>query len=139
MKEVVDLYAKLVIGTFSFMGPSFTLLISLFYKAIEKSKQKHSSKMKNLKEAISKPLSQDEDFSRQIAITNRQLKKLERTNKTELNLLSPKRQVVRLFTCLLIAIFFIELYYFQNTHFWRIKNEEYRGTSLAVSFIKFYV
>lgn len=91
MKELIDLYSKLVIGTFSFIGPFFTLFISLFYKASEKSKQKHREQLRIL---IT------------IADHNKSIKKLIGVNEKEIRLLNPKRQVKRLFGSLLVSIFF---------------------------------
>ena len=116
MKEVVDLYSKLVIGMFSFMGPSFTLLIPLFYKGTKFSKQKHADKLRNLKEVIA-GLLLDNSFPRKVEETIADLKKKVRINETELNLLNPKRQVVRIFGSLLLAILFIGFYHFQGFAF----------------------
>ena len=118
MKEFIDLYAKLVIGTFSFIGPSFTLFISLFYRASEKSKLKHIEQLRILAS---------------IADHNKQIKKLISDNEREINLLDPKRQVIRLFGSLLASLFLICFYYFQKSHFWHWQYDGIRGWSLVIS------
>jgi hypothetical protein len=118
MKEFVDLYAKLVIGTFSFIGPSFTLFISLFYKASEQAKLKHEERLRVLVT---------------IADHNKQIKTLISNNEREIKLLNPKRQVVRLFGSLLISLFLICFYYFQKSHFWHWKYDGIRGWTLVIS------
>jgi hypothetical protein len=118
MKEVIDLYAKMVIGTFSFIGPSFSLLIPIFYSAIIKSRERHELKIKNLQKAIQANISESKNFAAQIKVSSHLFDKMVRDNERELNLLNPKRQVKRLFRSLLISILFIGLYYFQHSHFW---------------------
>ena len=118
MKEFIDLYAKLVIGTFSFIGPSFTLFISLFYKASEQAKLKHEERLRVLVT---------------IANHNKQIKALISNNEKEIKLLSPKRQVVRLFGSLLISLSLICFYYFQKSHFWYWKYEILRAGTLLIS------
>lgn len=118
MKEFIDLYAKLVIGTFSFIGPSFTLLISLFFPALQKSREKHNSQIKNLKLLIQAKMANSNNLALDIKVANDIVIRKIDENKRELNLLSPKRQVRRLFFSLLSAILFIGLYYFQHSHFW---------------------
>lgn len=102
MKELVDLYAKLIIGTFTFIGPSFTLLISLSYRELERAKARNRERLKELAELG------EED----------QLFVLTKQNRKPRNLLNPKRQARRLFITLLIGILSIAFYYFQHSHFW---------------------
>lgn len=48
MKELVDLYGKMIIGTFTFIGPSFTLLNSLFFRQLERNKEKSGERLTTL-------------------------------------------------------------------------------------------
>lgn len=122
MKEFIDLYAKLVIGTFSFIGPSFTLLISIFYEALEKSTIKHREQLLNLALATS---------------STKDIKKLINQNEKEIKRLDPKKQVKRLFGSLLLALGLICFYYFQHSHFWHLPYEWIRICSLLLSFCCF--
>lgn len=118
MKELIDLYSKLVIGTFSFIGPSFTLFISLFYRASEKSTQKHLVQLRIL-------VSIEDD--------NKKIKALISNNEREIRLLDPKRQVIRLFGSLLVSLFLICFYYFQKSHFWHWNHNGLHGLTLGIS------
>lgn len=137
MKETVDLYAKLVIGTFSFIGPSFTLLIPLFYAAIEKFREKHESQIKNLQKIIQDSMLKEGNFVQQIEVGSKFLKAKVKANKKELNLLDPKRQIRRLFRSLFGAILLIIFYYFQKSHFWPYNYQAIRVTSIALSILSF--
>jgi len=122
MKEFIDLYAKLVIGTFSFIGPSFTLLISIFYKALEKSKIKHQEQLLNLALASS---------------SNQNIKKLIKENEKEIERLDPKKQVKLLFGGLLLSLGLICFYYFQHSNFWHLQHQWIRIVSIVLSFACF--
>jgi|ERR1700748_11565 len=118
MKEAIDLYAKIVIAMFSFIGPSFTLLIALFVPAIERSKIRHKSRMSTLQEIISKNIVEGTNFEAMVSTGKEQLDKLQKTNKKELTFLNPKIQVKRLSFGLVLSIIGIEFYYFEHSQFW---------------------
>lgn len=117
MKECVDLYAKLLIGTFSFIGPSFTLFISLFYG--------------QLKRLLSENFIRLETFIKtgETELINRETKKMVASKKSH----SPQRQVKRVFGSLLLSIALIEFYYFQHSHFWPYNRDWIRITTICVS------
>lgn len=108
MKELIDLYVKLLIGTFTFIGPSFTLLISLSYKQLGRSKKKYEDRWKILINLQS--LGLQEQFKAFIDLYSE--------SKRDTRLLNPKRQIRRLFGSLLAALTLVGFYYFQHTHFW---------------------
>ena len=139
MKELIDLYSKLLIGTFTFIGPSFTLFIPIFYKALDKSIQKHQAKLKNL-EAISREAITDgniEELQKRIKEGNKQLKQLSNQAKRELDLLRPKRQMRRLFIGLFVSITTLAFYHFQHSHFWKFESQLLRFVCLFVSGLSF--
>lgn len=136
MKEVVDLYAKLLIGTFSFIGPSFSLLIPIFYQAILRSTEKHRQVIENLK-IISQESESQVDALTGHKRNTKKLQKLIDQNNREVRLLNPRRQVRRLFFSLFLAIVFVLFYYFQNSSFWALKYQEIRIITLGVSVLSF--
>ena len=138
MKETIDLYTKLVIGTFSFIGPSFTLLISLFFNAIQKSREKHQSQIENLAKLIKTNLGNTgSDMAIELKAASKKLNAKLRENRNELNLLNPKRQVVRVFGSLLISIGLIGFYYFQHSSFSPVNSRTFRAWTILLSGLSF--
>jgi hypothetical protein len=118
LKEIVDLFAKLLIGTFTFIGPTFTLLFSLFSKELNRAVKLNKERLKTL------VLLDGENDAIQ--------KQIRKGNK-EAHLLNPKRQVVRLFGSLLLAVLLIAFFYFQHTHFWKLNFAWIRVISIVLS------
>ena len=138
MKEVIDLYAKLLIGTFSFIGPSFTLLISLFYNAFQQSQNRHQQKIKNLQLATTQNLSGGGSaFQEQIRQTNNEISKLIKQNQKEIQLLNPKRQVRRIFTSLFTSIALVGFYYYEDSQLLTLNHQKIRIFSLCLSNVCF--
>jgi hypothetical protein len=140
VKELIDLYAKLLIGTFSFIGPSFTLLISIFSKAIQDSQERHRIIEENLVRELAQgagPIQATEhlDYMRQRL---REYTTVRRRNRRELRLLNPSRQVRTLFTSLFSSIFLVGVYYFQKSHFVSSQSQMKNGILLALSLIGFF-
>lgn len=124
MKELVDLYAKLLIGTFTFIGPSFTLLISLFQGHFERVKKRHEDR----RETWVKTGSSDKIILKEI-----------KKNRRELERLDPKRQVQLVYGSLLFSIILIGFYYFQHTHFWKYNFQWIRITTICFSLTLFLI
>lgn len=122
MKELVDLYAKLVIGTFTFLGPSFTLLISLFSKQVLRASQKNKDRLQTL-------INLDGH--------NTLLKQQIESNERQLNLLNPKRQMLRLFGALMFCIVTIGFYHFQSTRFWSMSSPYVKFFTIVISLLSF--
>lgn len=137
MKEMIDLYAKLVIGTFSFIGPSFTLLISLFFNGIRKSREKHEAQLETLQRLIQSKFANGANFENNLNVGRMLFRAKTRANKRELNLLNPKRQVRRLFGSLIIAILLIGCYYFQHSNFCPFNSGIIRILTILLSGVSF--
>lgn len=118
MKELIDLYAKMIIGTFTFIGPSFTLLNSLFFNHLERNSERAKERLQSLTK---------------LADPMKPIQELVAHNKRATNLLNPKRQVVRLFGSLLLALIFIAFYYFQSTEYCNFKSIYVKGLALGSS------
>lgn len=103
MKEIVELYTRLVIATFGFIGPSFSLLMLLFYSAIENAQSRSKVQTRMVQYLI------DDNYDdKKMSELGTLLKRL----KKEVRQLRPEYQILRLMTGLFTAIFFIGLYYF---------------------------
>jgi hypothetical protein len=131
--EFVELYAKILIGTFSFIGPSFTLLLSIFYAALLRSKQEHIEKLKNLSSIADSP--DDRNLVDEMRRKGMLLQDLLKQNDKELRLLNPRRQVKRLFSGLLMAIVFVFIYYWQAADSWWVKKQWLIWTTLMASLL----
>lgn len=101
-----------------FHWPFFYTIDSIFYTAIEKSREKHQLQLQNLEKIIQAKMAESKDFAKEIEQGQLLHRQKIAQNKRELNLLNPKRQVSRLFRNLFSAILFILFYYFQHSHFW---------------------
>jgi|GEM_PF-2252717 len=135
MNEVIDLYAKLLIGTFSFIGPSFSLLVPIFYPAFVGSRQRHTEMYKNLSKVYNTPGGMDAFADAEK--NDRKLKKMISENQKDIHLLNPRRQVKRLFTWLLSAIALVLFYYFQKSAFWPYQYQILRTGTLLLSIVNF--
>lgn len=119
MKEVIDLYAKMVIGIFAFIGPSFTLLIPLFYGPLQRAKVREERKKGVLSDLLQQAIQTGDGDGAESA--KKAIKKYEQdkaNTQKEINLLSPKRQVKRLFGGLGFALFFLGTLLYQYSEIW---------------------
>jgi len=135
MNEVIDLYAKLLIGTFSFIGPSFSLLVPIFYPAFVSSRQRHTEMYNNLSKVYNMPGGMDAFADAEK--NDKKLKKMISENQKDIHLLNPRRQVKRLFTWLLSAIALVMFYYFQKSVFWPHQHQVIWITTLLLSIMNF--
>lgn len=119
MKELIDIYAKILVATFGFIGPSFTLLISIFVESIQKSRIIYEQQIKTfdvLTEAASIKSLNLED-AKALKFSLKQTKKQKEKAQKELNLLNPKRQIRRVFLPLILSLVFIGIYYYEHTKY----------------------
>ncbi|QYJ67729.1 hypothetical protein [Flavobacterium litorale] len=124
MKEIIEIYSKIIVATFGFIGPSFTLLISIFIESIEKSRAKNEQQLKTIESLYA-----DLYKNREERDMEEEMKKILKKNKThkkqimkELNLLNPRRQIKRVFIPLILSIIFIAIYYFARTKYCNLEN-----------------
>ena len=109
LKELVDLFAKLVIAVFSFIGPSFTLFIALFSGQLQKADEEFNSRLSNLNLAAG---------ARQIDKIKLEIDKIEKERKRQ----NPMVHIKRIFGALLLSICCIAFFYFQHSHYWSYKD-----------------
>lgn len=119
MKELIDIYAKILVATFGFIGPSFTLLISIFVEPLEKSRIIYEQQIKTLDiltiNANQKSL--DPKDKKELQKSLKQTKKQKKKVLKELNLLNPRRQIRHVFIPLIFSLIFICIYYYQHTRY----------------------
>jgi VIT1/CCC1 family predicted Fe2+/Mn2+ transporter len=132
MEKVIDLYCKILIGTFSFIGQSFTILIGLFQPAIQRSRERLSAQTDNMSRLLLDKKSLSEMLN-----TNMQLIALQSRNNKSLRLLSPQRQIIRLAFYLGGVLFFVAFYHFLHSACWRFDNIQWKIGAMVLSLILF--
>lgn len=130
MKEIVDLYSRIVIGVFGFVAPAITLLIGVFADGIDLHRKKKVDKVKHLDDMMQDSHNKIKEHSKNkdtnlLQILRRHGKQKD-TLKREINLLSPKRQVIRVFGSLILSLTMIAVYevlviYNFNSSFFTLK------------------
>ncbi len=123
MKEVIEIYIKIIIAVFGFVAPSFTLLISIYIEGIEKKRIKQEEEIKQLERLIKNNLANNSaDLEGEMKSNLKQLEVKKRESTHELNLLNPKRQVIRMFLPLLFSLICIILYYVERSNIYTYLN-----------------
>ena len=107
MDGFLDIYSRLVIAILSFTAPLITYLLSVFGVAIENTKAKAKEKEKVTAELLlsqMKKLNSGEGVSEFIEVSNAGLLKEKKSNRKKMNLLNPKRQILRIFIPLVLCV-----------------------------------
>ncbi|WP_017496140.1 hypothetical protein [Flavobacterium sp. WG21] len=119
MKEIIEIYSKIVVATFGFIGPSFTLLISIFIDAIEKARIKNEHELETIKSYYNDLYLKKgvDDIEKEMKDIIKKNEKRKKQVIRELNLLNPKRQIKRVFIPLILSLVFISVYYFARTNY----------------------
>lgn len=136
MNDIVELYAKLLIGIFSFIGPSFTLLIPISYPAMLRSREKHLNTLSRLAEIFI--TEKTEANLNEMKIQFKNIQKSIKAHEKEIRLINPKRQLRKIFFSLLLSLFLVVVYYFQRTAYWPFRLHTISVTSLLISVCFFY-
>jgi len=114
LKDLVDLYSRIVIGVLGFVAPAITLLIGVFADGIDLHRKRKVDKVKHLNDMmqdshnkiIGKPKGSVLHLLQTLRLHGKQKSTLQR----EINLLSPKRQVIRVFGSLILCLSLIAVY-----------------------------
>lgn len=119
MKEVIEIYSKIVVATFGFIGPSFTLLISIFIEAIEKARAKNEKRLTTMEDLYDELYKNKEgkDIDSEMADILAKNADSKKQIDKEQNLLNPRRQIKRVFIPLISSLFFIACYHFMRTQY----------------------
>jgi len=109
----LDIYSRLVIAILSFTAPLITYLLSVFGIAIEQTKKKAKEKERTVAEILRRQMNEmkaDNNVADFIATSNKRLKTEKRNDKRKINLLNPKRQILRIFIPLILSIISLMFY-----------------------------
>lgn len=118
LESAVDIYGKLLIAVFSFLAPSMTLLMGIFGAEITMYRKKNEDFLKQsedlLTNASSLPGTSNENKISFIRDRIKNLDLIKKEMERDHNLLSPKRQVKRVFMPLLLSTVLLIVYYYIN-------------------------
>ena len=114
MKDIIDLYSRIIIGILGFVAPAITLLIGVFADGIDLHRKKKVDKVRYLDdimlESHNKIKGQTKDKNAHLFQSIRKHGKQKSTLQKEINLLSPKRQVIRVFGSLILSLILVAVY-----------------------------
>lgn len=138
MKDIVEIYIRMIMAVFGFVAPSFTLLLSIFFEGIEASRKKHKEQIQRMDKLIKESI-QDKSgtgLAKAVKESNYQYEKQRKETQAELNLLNPRRQIRRIFIPLMGALICVGGYHLERMP--QIKTPEWvKAFSLAASLLLF--
>lgn len=125
MESAIDIYGKLLIAVFSFIAPSMTLLMGLFGTGIMMYRKKNEDFLRQsedlLTNAGSLPGTSNENKISFIRDRIKNLDLIKKEMERDNNLLSPKRQVKRVFMPLLLSTVLLIVYYYINEEHLKVR------------------
>ena len=113
MEGFLDIYSRLIIAFISFTAPLITFLLSVTSNDILKFKQKSLEKKRQILKVLEMPNTLYNNDNAALKLYNENIKKLMADDTLltkKLNLLNPKRQILRLFISLLFSLGFLMIY-----------------------------
>ena len=131
----------MIIAVLGFVAPAITLLIGVFADGIDKHRKRNVEQVKHLDNLMSQSHKQIEEQS--VSKTHTFLESLRKHSiqkskaQRNINLLSPKRQVIRVFGSLILSIILILVYYILRLPNVKIDMRLYQSISLGCSFFFF--
>ena len=114
LRDIIDLYSRVIIGVLGFVAPAITLLIGVFADGIDLHRKKKVDKVKHLnfimQDSHNKIKGQSREKTSHLRQSIRKNDEQKSTLQKEINLLSPKRQVIRVFGSLTLSLILILVY-----------------------------
>ena len=105
----------MIIAVLGFVAPAITLLIGIFTDGIDKHRKRNVEKVKHLDNLMlqshKKIKGQNKDSRNTVLETFKKHNLQKLKAQRDINLLSPKRQVIRIFGSLILSVFMILVYY----------------------------
>ena len=142
MKDIIDLYSRIVIAILGFVAPAITLLIGVFADGIDRHRKKKVAKVKHLdslmEESHKKIKGQSTEKASHLVEAIKNHDKQKTKVQRDIKLLSPKWQVFRVFGSLLLSIGLILVYDFLKLPFFNQYNlHNLKLALLVISFFSF--
>jgi len=124
MEQAIQLFGYLILTFLGFVVPVLGILLSIFHEGILKLTSQYSNEKsqseKNIKEQLAKVGDEEKIDDKKIKISLKKLNILDRTAKYKLSYLNPKKQILRLFSYLLISFVGIILATLGISLFWTL-------------------
>lgn len=142
MHEFIDTYVKILIALISFVAPMMVLLLSIFSEAIVIVKTKYEEEQKNIQEVIANQANTKGNYADLSKVIRKSLRRLwwcKIWNEYRLDLLKPKRQVIKIFTALAASIGLIMGDMIVKDRFFNWYNHRLSVWLILLSFIAFIV
>ena len=141
LRDIIDLYSRIVIGILGFVAPAITLLIGVFADGIDLHRKRKVDKVKHLNDMMEDSHNKIKGHSKEkvshliqsLRVHGKQKSTLQR----EINLLSPKRQVIRVFGSLILCLTMIAVYDILGILGFPSSFISLRALALAISLILF--
>ena len=142
MKDVIDIYTKILIAILGFVAPSMTLLLGVFAEGVIRQRQRNEEKIKQLEDLILQEPQQikgkSQDKIDYIKGSIKQHEEQKEKAQKDINLLSPKRQVIRVFGTLTLSIILAALYYFFRSPYFKTDLKYFKLVTLILSLGAFF-
>lgn len=142
MHEFIDTYVKILVALISFVAPIMVLLLSIFSEAIVIVKNKYQEEQINIKSVIMDQAGRKDDYAEFGQIIKKSLRKLRWCkvwNEYRLNLLKPKRQIIRIFSALSISIGLIMFDMIVKDKYFKMYNHNLSVWLIVLSFSTFII
>ena len=141
LRDIIDLYSRIVIGILGFVAPAITLLIGVFADGIDLHRKRKVDKVKHLNDMMEDSHNKIKGHSKEkvshliqsLRVHGKQKSTLQR----EINLLSPKRQVIRVFGSLILCLTMIAVYDILGILGFPSSSISLKALALAISLILF--
>lgn len=136
MEAAIDIYAKLIIAFISFTAPVIVFLLSIFSDGISIAKKKSNEKEVQFGKLIS---GMESIKISEVEKNIKELKKEEKKNTRTLNLLNPKKQIIRIFLMLSISLISLAAHLFIKDHSLQLYNQGLSISLICLSLVAFVI
>ncbi|WP_286706409.1 hypothetical protein [Flavobacterium sp. 38-13] len=119
MENIIEIYTKLIIAIISFIAPLIIHLLSMFSEASSHIKRKADIELQQINELVkSQVQAEGAEIQKLMKESEVLYKNRAKTLKRQENILSPKRQISRIFPILFSSLIFVALYIAAEEYCW---------------------
>lgn len=137
MEGLLDIYTKLIIAIISFIAPVIVFMLGIFTEGIPIVSRRSEEESRQIRKLLGLSFSNQKTNSKILEKSIKQLKKVESKNSRRIKLLTPGRQIYRIFSSLLLALLLMMCYHVVKDVSFDIYNHWLAVSLLIGSFISF--